>query len=175
MQPLDIQLAAVQVLLVYRRDLQFAAAAGFDALGYFHHGVIIKVQAHHSVVRPRDLRLFLDAERMACGVEFHHAVALRIRDLVGENDAALRILAVGELAAEAVEDIIAEHECDAVIANEILANQEGLCESLRSRLDRVIDHEPELGAITKEALEGARIFRGSDDEDLPNARLDERG
>ena len=82
---------------------------------------------------------------------------------------------MGELAAEAVEDIIAEHECDAVIANEILANQEGLREPLRPRLDRIIDHESELGAVTKEALEGTRILRGGDDEDFPNPRLDERG
>ena len=87
----------------------------------------------------------------------------------------LRILAVGELAAEAVEDIIAEHQCDAIVSNKILANQEGLREPLRPRLDRIIDHESELGAVTKEALEGPCILRGGDDEDFPNTRLDERG
>ena len=144
MQALDTELAAAQVLLVYRRDLQFTAAAGFDPLGYLHDGVVIKVQAHHRVVRPRRLRLFLDAQCMACGVEFHDTIALRIRDLVGEDDAALRILAVGELAAEAVEDIIAEHQRDAVVSNKLLANQKGLRKALRPRLDRVIDHESEL-------------------------------
>ena len=46
---------------------------------------------------------------------------------------------------------------------------------IRPRLDRIIDHEPELGAITKEALEGPCILRGGDDEDFPNTRLNERG
>lgn len=82
---------------------------------------------------------------------------------------------MGELAAEAMEDIIAEHQRDAIVSNKILANQEGLRESLRPRLDRIIDHESELGAVTKEALEGTRILRGGDDEDFPNPRLDERG
>ena len=82
---------------------------------------------------------------------------------------------MGELAAEAVEDIIAEHQRDAVVSNKLLANQKGLREPLRPRLDRIIDHESELRSIAKEPLEGLRILWGGNDEDFPNTRLNERG
>ena len=71
---------------------------------------------------------FFDGQRVACRVEFHHAIALRIGDLVGEDDSAFGVAALAQGGGKAVafEDVIAQYQGHGVIADEILRNEEGL-------------------------------------------------
>ena len=82
------------------------------------------------------LRFFLDGEAVAVLVEFGHAVALGIIDIVAEDRGLPMLLGIlyallqetGEAAA--IEDVVAQDETGTIIANEFFTNDEGLSQSV---------------------------------------------
>jgi len=79
-------------------------------------------------------RLFLDAEGPAFHIELDHAVALRILHPVGEYRRArgfLRCLPESGLQVVAVENVVPEHQCAGLGADELLADEECLANALR--------------------------------------------
>ena len=56
-----------------------------------------------------------------------------------------------------MEDIVAKHEASAVVADEVLADSEGLSESIGRRLLCIAELDPVVGTVAKEALESREV------------------
>src|SRR4029079_10425727 len=116
------------------------------------HAVVIEVKAGYGVARFRLLRLFFDAERAAAVVELDDAVALGIFHRVGEYRCALLAGARAvderhEFVAE--EDVVAQNEGGAPVADEIAPDEEGLRDAGGLFLHRIGDIEPPLPPIAE--------------------------
>ena len=127
------------------------------------------------------LGLFFDAEHLAVSVELHDAETLGVRHIVAEDGAAALVLRVGHSGlqdlgeAVAVEDVVAEDHGAAVVADELLAEDKGLRQTVRRRLDLILQMDAVLAAIAQQRLEAGRVGGGRDDEDVLNARQHEGG
>ena len=69
-------------------------------------------------------------------------------------------VAQGAAEAGAVEDVVAEHQGDGLVADEVGADDEGLRQSLGPRLDGVLDADAEVGAVAEQAAGTAPGPRG---------------
>ncbi len=200
---LDPEFAVGQEPLVDARDLQFAAGGGLDALSYLHDLVGVEVDARDGVVALRLGRLLLDAEAVAVFVKLGHAVALRVADPVAEDGglggvilrlaegsgffASLRMTRnvpvtggvchrfakqVGE--AHTVEDVVAEDQAGAVVADEVLSDEEGLRQAVRRGLLGVGEADAVVRAVAQQPFKSGQVLRGADDQDVPDARQHQR-
>ena len=61
----------------------------------------------------------------------------------------------------AVEDVVAEHQGDLVVADELLADDEGLRESAGVRLGRVAEADAEVAAVAEQPRETRPGHRAS--------------
>ncbi len=84
-EELDVQLPRSQVDAVDVGDFQLAARRGLQAGGDLDHLVVVEVEAGDGVVRLGLSAASPRSRRAAVGVEFDHAVALRVLDEVGED------------------------------------------------------------------------------------------
>ncbi|MCY1309041.1 hypothetical protein D9M70_590960 [compost metagenome] len=73
-----------------------------------------------------------------------------------------------------VEQIVAEDECDFLVADELCADRECLCETIRGELLREGERDPELGPVTEQSGEMCGVVGRRDDEDVADARQHER-
>ena len=175
-EDLHFQLAGVEELLVHGGDLQLAAGAGLDGLGHLHHLVGVEVEAHHGIVALGHLGFFLNAEAVAVPVELGHAVTFGVAHPVAEDGGFLILLGILDGVAEqggeagAVEDVVAEHEAGAVVADELLADDEGLREAVGGGLLGVFEVDAVVGAVAQEAFEAGEVVGGGDDEDVADTR-----
>ena len=121
-------------------------------------------------------RLLLDAQAVALAVELCHAIALRIIDIIAKDRGetiSFRILyALLQQTTEArtIEDIITQYQTGAVVANELLTDDEGLSQSVGRGLLGIFKTDTQVGAITQKTLEARQVVRGGDDEDLTDSR-----
>ena len=119
--------------MVHTRDLQLATCRGTYAFGYLDDGVRVEVQPHDSVVALGFLGLLLDRDTAAVRSELRHAVALWVADPVAEDGSFITLLGIldsltqGLREGHTVEDVVAEYEAYGVVADEVLADEEGLC------------------------------------------------
>ena len=60
-----------------------------------------------------------------------------------------------------MEDVVAEHERDRLVADELLADDERLCEAVGRGLHRVLEPDAELGAVAEQRLELRRCTPAS--------------
>ena len=139
-------------------------ADGRDRGRDLDHLIVVEIKAGHRIVRFRLLRLFLDRQRLAGGVDLEHAVALRIRHHIAENRRAF--FARGGLGHQlgqpvAVEDIVAENQRDMVVADEIAADDEGVGKPARLLLHRIGQREAELRAVAQQRLEQRLVAAAS--------------
>src|SRR3712207_392156 len=65
-----------------------------------------------------------------------------------------------------VEEVITKDERAWLAANKLFSDQKGLRHTLRSRLDRIIDGQPQSLAISKERLVELEMVRRRNNEDL---------
>ena len=172
---LDLELAVGEEGLVHGGDFQLAARGGLDAFRDLHHLVRVEVEADDGVIALRVRRFLFDAEAIAGGVELGYAVAFGVGDPIAE-DGGLPALSVGDGGlqqageAVAVEDVVAQHQAGGIVADELLADEEGLRESVRRRLLRVFEAHAVVGAVAQQAPEAGQVLGRADDEDLPDAR-----
>ena len=102
------------------------------------------------------LRLFLHAEHLAVLVELHDAKAFRVLHIVAKHGAAAFVFRIGSGGLEdlgeavAVEDVIAQDHGAAVVANELFAQNEGLCQTVRRGLNFILQMDAVLAAITQQ-------------------------
>ena len=75
----------------------------------------------------------------------------------------------------AIEDVVAEDERDAVTADEIAADDEGLGEAVRRWLHRVGQLDPERRPSPSNCLKERLVLRGRDNQDLADARHHQGG
>ncbi|MGY4596895.1 hypothetical protein ACVWXL_004641 [Bradyrhizobium sp. GM22.5] len=68
----------------------------------------------------------------------------------------------------AVEDVVAEHQSDGVLADELSANDKSISQSARTFLMRVGEAKSDLRAVTKQPLKQGLVLRCRDDEDVPD-------
>ena len=74
-----------------------------------------------------------------------------------------------------MEDIVSQDHADAVIADEFLADDEGLREAVRRRLLGVCEADAVVRAVAQQAPEGREVCRSRDDQNVPDAGLHEDG
>ena len=174
---LDVELVAREVGLVDVGDLELTARRRLDLLRDSDDVLVVEVKTRHGKVGLRRGWLFLEAHGLAPLVELDDAVALRIADVVGEDRRAVRLCGRalhhhGEVGA--VEDVVAQDERTALAREELLPDQERLCESLRLRLHGVRDRDAPLRAVAKQPPEVRIVLRRRDHEDVPDAREHQR-
>ena len=174
---LDVKLVAREVGLVDVGDLELAARRRLDLFCDIDDVLVVKVKARHGEVGLWRGWLFLEAHGLALLVKLDDAVALRVADVVGEDRRAVRLRGRalhhhGEVGA--VEDVVAKDERTALAREELLPDQERLCESLRLRLHGVRDGDAPLRAVAEQAPEVRIVLRRRDHEDVPDAREHQR-
>jgi hypothetical protein len=104
--------------------------------------------------------------------ELHDPVALRIGDRAPEHRRPAR--AAGCLAqlfrqAMAVKDIVAEDQRDAILADEVTPDDEGVGNSAGAILHHVGECQAEFGAVAQEPPEQGQVHRCRNDQNVANA------
>ena len=168
----------LQVHLVERGDLQLAAGRGPHLVRLGGHVARVEVQAGDGVGALGALGLLLDGDGAALAVELNDAEALRVVHVVAEDRGAARLGVLDgarQVArqAVAVEDVVAEHEGARLPFDELLADGEGLRQTVRARLLGVGQVHAVARAVPEQALEVGEVRRGGDDQDVPDARQHE--
>ena len=74
----------------------------------------------------------------------------------------------------AVKDIVAERERDAIRADELAANDQGLREAVGAGLRGVLNPQPDLGAVAEQPPEPVLFVRRRDDENVADAGQHQR-
>ena len=144
-------------------------------LGHVNHVVGIEVEAGHGVIRLGLGWLLLDAGGVAMLIESHNTEAVGILDGMGKDSG--RVLCFGAChsrlehggEALAVEDVVAQHQASSVIADKLLADDEGLCQALGTGLLGIAELYAQLVACTQQSLEHGQVVRGGDNQYLADA------
>jgi len=162
----DEQVARFHVQAVEIGDLKLAAGGGLQVARELDDAVVVEIQAGNRMVRLGLCGLFLEADRLAAFAELNHAVALGIVDAVGEHRRAAHACdrarqQIGQMRAK--EDVVAEHERDIVVADEVSTDRERLGEALGPGLFCVGDRQAECGPILEQATVIVDIFGARDD------------
>ena len=140
----------------------------------------IEIESGDRIIGLRLRRLLLNAYSLAAGVKFHHAEALRIRDIVAEDRRPLVLLRVHDRILQnvaemvPVEDVVAENHCAGVVTDKLFAEQECLGEAVGARLHLVLQVNSELASVTQQRLEPRCVVRRTDDQDFVYARQHQR-
>jgi hypothetical protein len=74
-----------------------------------------------------------------------------------------------------IEDVVAQHQRAGVIADEVGADDESLCQTLGRGLHRVLDMQSPLRAIAEQLFEARRVLRGGNQQDVADPRQHQRG
>ena len=173
---LHAERAAPQIFGVDVGDLQLAPRRGLYGRGNVQDFVVVKIEAGDSPAGFRLAGLFFDGQGASLAVEVHHAEALRIGHGVGEDRRPLfQLGGAAQLRGQivAIEDVVAQDQGTGVRADEIAADDEGLGQALRARLDRVGQLDAPLPAVAQQGLESLAVLWSRDDEDLPYPRQHE--
>ena len=159
-----------QIRLVQVGDLEFAPRARVQRLRNGRSLAVIEIKSSHREIRFRLLGLLLDAQRMALFVELDNAVTFRIENRIREDGRSILLLRrLAQVLREimSVENVVAQHQRAGTAANEALADDERLCQSLGPGLNRHIAGEGQTGCRLAAASEtcgtssGVEIIRMS--------------
>ena len=170
---LHAELAALQIGAVDVGDLQLAARRRLQVPGDVHHLLVVEIQAGDRVVRLRLQWLLFQADGLAALVELDHAVALRVQHVVGEDaGAGLALRSAAEQLVEvvAVIEVVAQDQRAEVVADERLADQEGLGQAVRRRLHGILQVQAPVRTVAQQLLEAWGVLWGRDDQYLADAR-----
>src|SRR4051794_20081436 len=112
-------------------------------------------------------RLFLKAQRLAVGVEFHHAVALWISNLISENAGApFNRERIPKEIEFSVENVVSKDQCGAGFTNEFRTDQERLRNSFWLGLLGILQTDSKLFTGPEEVSQHGQILGGGDDQDF---------
>ena len=75
--------------------------------------------------------------------------------------------------AYAMKNVVAQNQACAVVTNEILANDKGLCQTIRAGLLGIFEVYSDVTAIAQETTETGKVVWRRDNENLTNACLHE--
>ena len=82
---LHLKVIVCQIVLVDVSNLELTAGRGRHIFGDIHYRIVVKVQARDGIVGPRVSRFFLYPHGAAFMVEFHHAIALWVLNIIGKH------------------------------------------------------------------------------------------
>ena len=88
-QKLHRQRTVFQVHLVQAGDFQFAAFRRLNLFGKFDDAAVVEIKAGNRPVGFRLLRFFFKRQRLKVFIEFDHAEAFGVFDLIGEHGCAV--------------------------------------------------------------------------------------
>ncbi len=174
---LDVELAQLEVALVDVGDLELAARRRLDVGRDVADLAVVEVQARDRVVALGHLGLFLDAEGAEVTVEFDHAIALGVVHMIGKHAGALGArIGIAQLLGQvmAVEDVVAQHQRARAVVDEVLADDEGLGQAVRTGLDRVLDVHAPLAAVAQQVGKARRVLRRADQQHVADAAEHQR-
>jgi hypothetical protein len=118
-------------------------------------------------------RAFPQRDRAPLVVEIDDAVPLGIGDVVGEDRrAGVRRRRLGQRLRQAMAEIevVAQHQGALVVADERLADDEGVGQAARGFLDRVLEPHPPVRAVAQQVLEQRHVLGRGDDQDVADPR-----
>ena len=75
----------------------------------------------------------------------------------------------------AVENIVSEYHRTGISIDEFFAEQECLSQSIRGRLNLVLEMDTKVASIAEQALEVRKVSRGGDDQNVTDACKHQRG
>ena len=108
-------------------------------------------------------------------VKLHNTETLRVIHIVAEDRGAIAICGTidsifqSAIDAMAGKNIVPQHHGHRIIAYEIRADNKCLRQSVRRRLHRIAEMQPELAAILQKSLKSRRICRCRNNQDIPDA------
>src|ERR1043166_3621483 len=105
-------------------------------------------------------------------VEFDHAIALRIVNMVGEDaGAGAEPGRFDEQRHEVVaaENVVAQDEADGTIGDKVAADEKRLGNAAGLRLGAVRERKTELTAVAEEFFDARQVARRADNEDVADA------
>ena len=157
---LDAQ-AAVDHVLDGVGDLELAAGAGRDGLDALEDGRREEVHAHQGEVAARLGRLLDEPRDAAVAVELGDAVALRVGDLLQEDERVRVVLLERphERRDALLEQVVAEVHDERLVAEEGLADEHRVREAQRRLLRQVGDGEAERGCRRRPRPRSRRACR----------------
>lgn len=170
---LYIESALFEIQAVQIGDFELAARRRFEGLGQFNHLLVVKIEPGNGVVGLGLLGFFFQRQYRAPRIELSHAVAFGVVHVVGEHAGAVGAghgVSQQVVKVVAVEDVVAQYQRRGVVADEFLADQEGLRQTIRAWLDGVLQVQAPLAAVAQQLLETRRVLRRADDEHVANAR-----
>src|SRR5439155_26466733 len=115
-----------------------------------------------------------DRHGPAVRIEVDHAVALRVLDVIAKYGCtALELRERATEGIRTVEYIIPQTECDVIVTNERLCNQECLSDAFGFELLAVFDHQAPLAAVAQQLAKARKIVRCGNETKLAYPILDQ--
>src|SRR5512133_1801756 len=155
---LNRQFTTTQVIEIDVGNFEFTAGRRGYRLCRCNDVFIIQVQAGDGIIGLGLFRLFIDTNHPAGGIEFNHAVALRIVYLIAEDACATLKFRHDTVQIHlAVEDVVAQDQADRLVIDELLTNQKSLCNTFRFRLHLVTELDAPARTIAQQSLKTGGI------------------
>src|SRR5262245_22281980 len=121
------------------------------------------------MIRSRPNRFFFQTESSPTFIEFYNSIALRIPYLIGKDCCSgLRFRRIQKSVGQpvAIENIVTQDQSHGVLSDEFSSNDEGLRQTLWSRLYLILNAQTKMSAIVKEADKGLLVLGRGNDEDF---------
>src|SRR5690606_6350591 len=84
-EELDGEFLLVEIGLVYTCNFEFSPMGGFYVFGDFYYVIGIEIQAYDRKIGFWFCGFFLDRDHILIFIEFRHAIAFGVADLIAEN------------------------------------------------------------------------------------------
>ena len=174
-QAVHAQRAAPQIFHVHGGDFQFAARRWLQGFRDGDHFIVENIKARHGIIALGRFWFFLDGNRLAVRIEFHHAVTFRVVDVITKNGRArFEVRKRARERVAAVENVVAQNQGYRVRADERFRDEKCLRDARRFRLLAIFDGQAPRTAVAEQLFEARQIVRRGDQAQLADAALDER-
>ena len=163
---------------VHVGDLEFAASTRLECLGDLDNITRVEVRSGDCVVGFRFFGLLLEGDSTLPRIELYHPVITRVGYAQCKDTCTPKVLrALAQCLGETlpVEQVVAEHQRDVIVADELLADDECLGDSLGVVLYGVLDVDPQVGTVTEQAPALVDVVGCRDDQDVPDTGGDRVG
>src|SRR5690554_1508640 len=176
-EALKVELVSFEIEPVKIGDLELPARRGFKRRGKLARALIVKIEAGDGVVTAGLRGLLFEADDAALGAELGDAIGARLAHIIAKDAGASapRARAFEQRAQRiAIKDIIAEDERRGVSIKKTLADKERLSKTIWMSLLRIFKANSPLLAAPEEAPKELLLMRRRDEQDIADARLEER-
>ncbi len=177
-QNLNVEEVPRQERHVHVGDLEFAASTRLECFGDLDNITRVEVRPRDCVVGFRFFGLLLEGDSTLPRIELYHPVVTRVgytqcKDACTPKVRGALAQCLGETLP--VEQVVAEHQRDVIVADELLTDDECLGDSLGVVLYGVLDVDPQMGTVTEQAPVFVDVVGCRDDQDVPDTGGDRVG